>query len=144
KNLIILFVVFVAISCKTIYPIPNERIVGFFNNTNKVLLFKFYDLDGYTDSLTFTLQPNTEIYPAAFNDREPSDLLQDSLYLMYDNTKHQIFLKSDTNYNSTNRNVFFTDSISYKREDIFQGKNYLYKYTYTFTEADYAAADSIP
>lgn len=136
KNLFFLIVVISIYSC-TGY--KDEYEFHFFNNTDKNLKFKFYELDGSGKSLFFELKPNKDtISNFTYSSASASEF--DSLYIQFDTSKFQTFLREDTSFL---RNIFKQRQGDYTLDIIKHKKTDTYKYTYTITEQDYLIADSI-
>lgn len=136
KKILFFICIILIISCTGF---KDEYEFHFFNNTNRNLLLKFYELDGSGKSIFFELKPNKDTI-SNFTYSSASSSEYDSLYMQFDTTKFQTFLKTDT---SSKRNVFKQRQGDYTFEVITHKKNNTNKFTYTITEQDYIKADSI-
>ena len=99
KKILFFICIILIISCTGF---KDEYEFHFFNNTNRNLLLKFYELDGSGKSIFFELKPNKDTI-SNFTYSSASSSEYDSLYMQFDTTKFQTFLKTDT---SSKRNVF--------------------------------------
>ncbi|MCB9032959.1 MAG: hypothetical protein H6553_03900 [Chitinophagales bacterium] len=141
KNSIILFLVLIITSCvkdknyTDIYKFRNESTtlvtVALFNNG---ILNDSFSLQNGRDTVLEEVSSIGGGIPRFIDE-------SDSIIIVFNDMKKVVFYKDILN----NRNIFFSSANIYDIE--VQSNNKKDKttiYTYTFTEADYAAADSIP